>query len=162
MYKRSVFSFIVEPELDRSVVFVGCKKTKVMGDPDISINNDKSALLGSIENGAGLCEILSPEVTWGKEDLIDFQSPTDKASETTQTSDSSDLRHEQTIGLSLDPLLQKEWRLTSTPDVSPVHSSTPTNVTNLSDGFNPSITQISSMSSLSVSTFAYPNDDYLQ
>ena len=130
-----------------------------MGDPDISINNDKSALLGSIENGAGLCEILSPEVTWGKEDLIDFESPADKASETSAL---NDIRHEETIGLSLDPLLQKEWRLTSTPDVSPVRSSTPTNVTNLSDGFHTSITQISSMSSLNVSTFAYPNDDYLQ
>jgi hypothetical protein len=65
-----------------------------------------------------------------KKGSIDLQSPTDTVNETSALDDVS---HEETIDLSSDQLgqlrTQERLRLTSTPDVSPNRSSTPTRLT---------------------------------
>jgi hypothetical protein len=72
--------------------------------------------------------LLSLEKMRSKKGSIDLQSPT-----INETSAFDDVSHEETIDLSSDQLgqlrTQERLRLTSTPDVSPNRSSTPTRLT---------------------------------
>ena len=154
------FSFIAKQQLDDSVVFVGSvsknSRTDDLFDSTLSKTANAEDLLGSIESQNDLAKLLSPEVTWGEKSLIDFQSPTDPVSENDVP---NDFRHEETIGLSMDPLrnfnsrqpLLKHPKLSSIADVSPIQSSTPTNL-NVSDDFDSYTTQLSSPI---VSSFEY-------
>ena len=138
------------------MVVVGWKKsTCTCTCTDSGINKHKPAedLLGSPESPTSLVKLLSPEILWGKKDLIEFSSPTDTVSKTGALNQS--FPHEETIGLSLEPLAKLTTqtlspRFTSTPNISPIRSSTSTNVSG--DFSRSSITEVTSLSD---TTFEY-------
>lgn len=95
--RRFILSETVKKELDKSVEIV--KVTVRNLDP-----------YGAIEDG-DLSDALSPEVLWGRENLIDFTSPSEYTPTFTPPP------HHVTIGLSMDPLTSTRETIqqTSTP-----------------------------------------------
>ena len=150
----------VEKKLDCSVVIVSCKKGNcTCTNPGMNRLKPADDLLGFIESQTSLAKSLSPEVLWGKKDLMEFSSPTDTVSKTGSLN--QDVAHEETIGLSLDPLAKLTTqtlspRFTSTPDISPIRSSSSTNVSG--DYSQNTITEVTSRSDTQISgdtTFEY-------
>ena len=108
--------------------------------PDDDPTTDLLVPLGFIENQKSpndLPETLSPEVLWGRENLIGFlESPTE--SENSATSRPG----EETIGLSMDPLRTacSSFCSSESPQYSPIQYSTPKSVSDDLSGSNTSNT----------------------
>ena len=132
---------------------VGFKKsTCTCTCTDSGINKHKPAedLVEPIGNQTTLVKLLSPEVLWGKKDLMEFSS--DTVSKTGALN--QNFPHEETIGLSLDPLAKLTTqtlspRFTSTPNISPIDRSS-TSTCNVSGDFSRnSITEVTPRSDTS-------------